>query len=79
MNCTSMVTRDIPIDPNLKLVTVSIEDSDLGEEIKGEYIAKNLYDQGYKNVYLATGYHPSDFDHLKWLKGVIGKTPPWQK
>ncbi|MBL6991008.1 MAG: hypothetical protein ISR65_14580 [Bacteriovoracaceae bacterium] len=52
-------------------------DSSLENGLKGEDIAKKLFDKGYKNLYLATGYEPEDFLHLSYIKGVIGKEPPW--
>ncbi len=52
-------------------------DSDLGDEVKGEDVAKNLYELGYKNIYLATGYEAEHFQYLTFLKGVVGKMVPW--
>ncbi|MFN3454782.1 MAG: sensor histidine kinase [Pseudobdellovibrio sp.] len=51
-------------------------DSNLGNGVKGEEIAKALYDEGYAQIYLATGYQAESFQHLKFLKGVVGKDPP---
>jgi signal transduction histidine kinase len=52
-------------------------DSDLGENIKGEEYAKSLYERGYRNIYLTTGYEASTFDLNKfyWIKNVVGKEP----
>jgi signal transduction histidine kinase len=52
-------------------------DSDLGNNIKGEEYAKELYDKGYQNIYLATGYDESKFDLSKfyWIKKIVGKDP----
>ena len=52
-------------------------DSNLSDNQKGETIAKELFGKGFKNLYLATGYEPEEFCHLNFLKGVIGKDPPW--
>lgn len=52
-------------------------DSNLGDDVKGEDFARKLYDQGFENLYLATGYDKSEFEHLDFLKGVIGKRPPF--
>ena len=51
-------------------------DSDLGNGIKGEDIAKTLRDKGFSNICLETGHEPEKFTALPWLK-VIGKEPPW--
>lgn len=51
-------------------------DSDLGNGIKGEDIAKDLREKGFACIYLETGHPPERFLHLPWLK-VIGKEPPW--
>lgn len=49
-------------------------DSDLGDE-KGECVAKNLYDCGFENLYITTGFDLNNFPRLPWIKGVFGKTP----
>lgn len=53
-------------------------DSDLGNDLKGEDIASELSSKGFENIYMASGYHDEHFKHLTFLKGVIGKTPPWK-
>ena len=52
-------------------------DSDLGDGHKGEEIAKKIYEIGFKDIYLATGYEPNAFPIMPWIKGIIGKEPPW--
>ena len=53
-------------------------DQNLGEdELKGEDLAKELFDYGYKKIYLQTGYSPENFAHLDFVKGITGKAPPW--
>jgi signal transduction histidine kinase len=51
-------------------------DSSLGKGIKGEDIAKLLYAEGFRNLYLATGYSPEQFPKMEFIRGVIGKEPP---
>ena len=52
-------------------------DSGLGPtDMKGEDFAKLLHDQGYKNLFIATGYEPSKFANLPWLK-YSGKDCPF--
>lgn len=63
LNCDSSVP--IYIDANLK------------NDIKGEQIAKELYDHGYQNLYITTGHSPEMYAHVSWVKKVIGKEPPF--
>ncbi|HAH32747.1 MAG TPA: hypothetical protein DCL44_10585 [Elusimicrobia bacterium] len=53
-------------------------DSELGDGVKGEDIAKDLREKGFTGIYLETGHPPEKFSHLPWLK-VIGKEPPWEE
>ena len=51
-------------------------DESLGDNhIPGHIVAKKLFDLGFKNLYLATGYGPDKFSDLKYLSGVVGKKP----
>ena len=52
-------------------------DSNLANGVKGEDIAKQIFDKGFKNITLATGSPKEDFTHLDHLIGVIGKEPPF--
>ncbi|MDD5209455.1 MAG: HAMP domain-containing sensor histidine kinase [Elusimicrobiales bacterium] len=51
-------------------------DSDLGKDIKGEDIAKDLREKGFTDITMATGHGSEKFSRLPWLK-VTGKEPPW--
>lgn len=51
-------------------------DSSLGEGIKGENIGKELYEKGFRNLVLTTGYPAHKFDNCFWFKEVIGKRFP---
>lgn len=62
--------------PNLDYETIFYIDSDL-IGIKGELIAKYLSEKGFQNIYMETGHPPEQYNHLTFLKGVLGKTPPW--
>jgi hypothetical protein len=49
-------------------------DRDLGEgKPTGEVVAKNLYDKGFKNLYLCTGYRKEDLPEIPWIKDVLLK------
>lgn len=51
-------------------------DSSLGEEIRGEEYAKQLFAEGYTNLFLATGYPAGSFPPMSWIKGIVSKEPP---
>lgn len=52
-------------------------DSDLGPNMKGELLSKNIFDLGFTELYMATGYAGPDFDKPQWIKAVLGKKPPF--
>ncbi|OGS07110.1 MAG: hypothetical protein A2270_03855 [Elusimicrobia bacterium RIFOXYA12_FULL_51_18] len=51
-------------------------DSELGNDIKGEDIARDLHEKGFTDLTMATGHGADKFTHLPWLK-VTGKESPW--
>ncbi|MBI4403098.1 MAG: HAMP domain-containing histidine kinase [Deltaproteobacteria bacterium] len=54
-------------------------DVDLGQGIRGEHIAREGFEMGFHEIYLATGSAPSELNtELPFLCGIRGKTPPWQ-
>ena len=57
--------------------TVIYIDSDLGNNIKGEVCAKELFDKGFTEIHLATGHSPDRFNSMPWIKSIIGKEPPF--
>ncbi|MBC8550237.1 MAG: hypothetical protein H8D23_11390 [Candidatus Brocadiales bacterium] len=67
-----------PILEHLSKDSTFYIDSNLENDVKGEIVAKKLFDLGYRNLYLATGYEPDDFNEFTFLKGVQGKEPPWR-
>jgi len=52
-------------------------DSNLNTNISGEMLLKELYELGFKNLFLETGNDLNDYKNLTWIKGVIGKNPPF--
>jgi signal transduction histidine kinase len=52
-------------------------DSELGSDMKGEEYAKNLFERGYHEIYLATGHDASNFKPMPWIKAIISKEPPF--
>ena len=51
-------------------------DSSLRDGVKGEEVSRQLYEQGFTELYLATGYDPSQFGPLPWIRAIRGKSPP---
>jgi hypothetical protein len=47
----------------------------LSQNESGVEISKELFNLGFKNLYLTTGYESDQFSHVTWIKGVVGKTP----
>lgn len=61
------------VDPNTPLYI----DSELSGGIKGEECAKELFERGFREIYLATG-HPADhFDPMPWIRAISDKYPPF--
>lgn len=52
-------------------------DSNLREATSGEDFAKELYDQGMTELYLASGHPRGHFGDLPWIKDFVGKEPPF--
>ena len=51
-------------------------DSELDNE-KGEDLAQKLYELGYLNLVMCSGYSEEKFTHLSYIKKTIGKAPPF--
>jgi len=52
-------------------------DSCLGDGVKGEELADQIYSAGLTELYLCTGYEPEHFGKLPYIKKIIGKDPLW--
>jgi hypothetical protein len=48
-------------------------DSNLSENKKGEIESEKIYDLGFKNLFLATGYSKEDIDKPSWIIEIVGK------
>lgn len=48
----------------------------LGNE-NGDEIAKELFDLGYKELYITTGYDITKINKSFWIKDILGKEPPF--
>jgi FixJ family two-component response regulator len=45
------------------------------EGSKGEVESKKIFDFGFKNLYLCTGYQPDDIEIPFWIMGIFSKSP----
>ena len=52
-------------------------DSNLESNVKGEEVSKEIYEKGFKNIYLETGYIKEYFPEMSWIKDILSKSPPW--
>ncbi len=52
-------------------------DSNLGNGIKGEEVSKNLFMNGFTDLYLSTGFNSNNFEGLFWIKEIVGKEVPF--
>lgn len=62
---------------NYSKSTIIYIDSDLGNNIKGEVCAKELFEKGFIELHLATGYSKDRYKNMPWLKSIVGKEPPF--
>lgn len=62
------------IDEYNESTTIYI-DSDLGNNIKGEHCAKLLFDKGFTDIHVTTGYSKDRFGHMPWIKTIVDKDP----
>jgi hypothetical protein len=52
-------------------------DANLGHRLRGEEVTRQLAEQGFTQLYLATGFSKIDASSMPWLSGVLGKDPPF--
>lgn len=52
-------------------------DSDLGQNLRGELLSKNIFDLGFTDLYIATGFSKEDINKPSWIKEIFGKKPPF--
>lgn len=60
----------------IKKETVFYIDHHIGSD-SGVELARELFDRGYKELYMATGSSKDEFKGLSFIKGIIGKEPPF--
>jgi hypothetical protein len=52
-------------------------DQNLSHGVEGVEIAKTIKELGFFEIYLCTGENPDRFKSYDYIKGVLGKSPPW--
>lgn len=52
-------------------------DYDLGRGLSGDKIACDLYEQGFENLFICTGFDKEDLKQVNFIKDIIGKEPPF--
>lgn len=70
-NALDFLESSTKYDINTKIYV----DSNLGNGIKGEDVSLKIHTLGFKNIYLCTGYQPSQFPKMPWIKDIVGKEP----
>jgi len=60
-------------------ITKIYVDARLGKDVDGAIVSRQIYEQGFTNVFLTTGLPKQIFfgRDLSWLSGLVGKEPPW--
>ncbi len=59
------------LDKNSKIYI----DSDLGDDIVGEIESEKIFNLGFLNLYMATGYKKSEIKKPHWIKEIYSKNP----
>ena len=63
--------------PSLSVDSVIFSDSDLGGGMRGEDLLRLMFEKGYRDLYLETGFGGETFEGLAYIKGIVSKTPPF--
>lgn len=52
-------------------------DSQLGDDLKGESLSVDIFNAGFKNIFLATSYDDINIESFPWIKGSVSKRNPF--
>ncbi len=69
------VEKFLEIAHTLDKETIIFIDSNLGQDIKGEVESEKIFNLGFKNIYLATGYQKEDIQKPHWILDIFSKGP----
>ncbi len=64
------------LDGLAKDVSIYI-DLELGDGLIGTKESHKINDLGFENLYIATGHDPGHVDSPAFIKGIVGKRPPF--
>jgi signal transduction histidine kinase len=79
LSCFNSVDEFISNSSEFDKDTKIYIDSNLGDNKKGEIESEKIYDLGFKNLYLATGYSKEDIDKPSWIIEIVGKRADFSK
>ena len=54
-------------------------DLELGPDLRGDVLSEDIFNQGFTELYITTGYDPDDIGKPQWIKDILVKKPPSQK
>ena len=52
-------------------------DLELGPDLRGDILSEEIFNQGFTELYIATGYEPQYIAKPVWIKAILNKTPPF--
>lgn len=53
-------------------------DSDLGGTVRGEFVAKDIAEEGFSRICLTTGFDKSVVTKTPWINKILPKMPAWR-
>lgn len=73
LKCYKSVEDFLQVADSIDRSTKIFVDSNLSDGLKGEIESEKIFNLGFKEIYLATGYSASVIEKPAWIKEVIGK------
>ncbi|PWU13501.1 MAG: hypothetical protein C5B49_14650 [Bdellovibrio sp.] len=77
LECFSTLNDFMKVAEKYDRKTPIYVDSNLGNGIRGEIAARDIFALGFKEIRLATGYDARDFPNMDWICAIVDKEPPW--
>ena len=68
----------LDVSPSISPLSIIYVDSQLNG-ILGEFASKEIFERGFKTIYISTGQKKNSFDLKKlfWIKDILNKAPVW--
>ena len=54
-------------------------DLELGPDLRGDVLSEDIFNQGFTELFISTGYDPDYIEKPQWIKAILDKKPPFQK